>query len=140
AIRPDAPPALEAVVSRATARSPDDRYATAAELAQALSAAVTAGTAAATRPAAAPAEAQPEPSEPTVLAAGEAETPLQPTAAPQPPAEAPAAATVPAAGREPAPPTARHEDAPTTRMPRRRGPLVAVLAGAVVVAGAIALV
>ncbi|MDX6666747.1 MAG: hypothetical protein QOK04_127, partial [Solirubrobacteraceae bacterium] len=128
AIRSDAPPALETVIARATARSPDERYDTAAEMGQALSAAAASGPGVATHPAAAP--------EPTA--------PMEPPTTP---------ATVPASGPEPAAPTApartepaapapQPATAPTAGSPRRRRrTVVALAAGAVAVAvGAVALI
>jgi hypothetical protein len=145
AIRSDVPSELETVVGKATARSPDDRFGTAAEAAQALSAAA-AGPAAATRPAAVPDEATPEAVEPTVKAAGaeplalERTAPLEPPAALEPtvPREPP----VPASPTVPSPPAGPPTTAgPTARMPRRRRRTLALAAGAaVVVVAAIAVI
>jgi hypothetical protein len=122
-IRPDLPPALEAVVGRATARSPDDRYETAAELAQALSLAGAASTRAAAAPPSPPPQAT-APSEPPVPS-----TPTVPAAEPKP-----ATPTVPAAAERPI-------TAPTTTMPaRRRRGLVLAAGGVAVVVGAAALI
>jgi hypothetical protein len=117
AIRSDAPPALETVIDRATARSPDERYETAAEAGQALSAA----------------------------AASEPTTPVARPALPA--ATVPASAPEPAAPTAPAPagptePAQRPATAPTAGMPRRgRRSTVALAAGvAAVTVAAVALI
>ncbi|MFL5829478.1 MAG: serine/threonine-protein kinase [Solirubrobacteraceae bacterium] len=157
------PPSLAPVVEKALAKRPEDRFASASELAAALDQAAAPTTAAAAPGApdtdpGATVLAPPDPIDPTVMAPAAAEplvpevppaTPTVPPAAPVTPATAPAspAATPPAATPSAATPSAARPPAtapttPTARPPRSRTPLLLVgglLAAAAVVAVVIAL-
>jgi serine/threonine-protein kinase len=119
-IRTDVPPAMDAVVQRACAKNPDDRYASAAALARALQAAGTEGVAATV------ASEEARPTAETVASPG---PPTAPTA-PQPgrplPPRAPATKPAPVAGAPP----------PT----RRRGYVLPGLIGAAVIAVIVAVI
>jgi serine/threonine-protein kinase len=91
-VRPDLPPAIDAVIAKAMAKKPDDRYATARELATAVRSALTQPSAV---PATAAAAAAPETISTPAVAAPVAAAPPGPPPTPpvaQEPAEAPAPA------------------------------------------------
>jgi serine/threonine protein kinase len=140
ALRPDLPPAVDQVIARALAKSPDDRYRTCTEFARALR--VACGLAPGAQPAAPAAPPIPPPGPPTERARFEppplppspAEPPtdpqLRPVSWPRPaqPRQQPG----PQPGRPPRPATAWPPPPPTTRQPpgrppraRRRGPRLA---------------
>jgi hypothetical protein len=119
-IRPDIPPAMDAVVQRACAKNPDDRFASAAALAGALETAVKDGL----PPTVASEEAGP--------AAETVVSPAAPTAAtePEPTRLPPTRVAEPAAAGGP----------PPARPPRRRGYVLPGLIGVVVVAVVVAVI
>jgi protein kinase-like protein len=123
-VRPDVPPALDAVVQRACAKDPDDRYAGAAALARALEAAVKDGVPDTVAAEDAPPAAETVVSPPATTA----------VAAPEPTGLPPTRVAEPQAAGEPPP------GPPPGRPGRRRGYLLPGLIGVIVVAVVVAVI
>jgi serine/threonine protein kinase len=140
AVRPDLPPAVDQVIARALAKSPDDRYRTCTEFARALR--VACGLAPGAQSAAPAAPPIPPPGPPTERARFEppprppsptdppTDPQLRPVSWPRPPQTSQQPGPQP--GRPPRPATAWPPPPPTTRQPpgkppraRRRGPRLA---------------
>jgi serine/threonine protein kinase len=142
ALRPDLPPAVDEVMARALAKSPDDRYRTCTEFASALRAAC--GLAPGAQPAGPPPPPAPPPGPPTERARFQPPPPrpadsptdpqLRPVSWPRPrqPSQQAGQQPWPQPGQPPRPATAWPAPPPPTRRPpgkppraRRKGPRVA---------------
>jgi YVTN family beta-propeller protein len=152
-VRPEVPPALSETVSRAMAKRPDDRFASADDFADTLRSEAT--TLSGVRPviprdatALSPTQAAPPQTPPPQTGPPQAPPPQAPPPQTPPPAAAPpprppppppprAAPARPTATQPASPPSTPTERPPTRR---RRGGVIAAVGGAVVVAGVIAVV